>query len=98
MECEGNFNFRLNRLKVSFRREKERLEKEKEEREKNRNRVRVKALSNFSYTHLVFENRHVDPRIKRLEGLEKFDPFGSVEEKSLHLFLAAFFAQINVVL
>lgn len=36
---------------------------------KNGNRVRVKALSNFSYTHLVFENRHVDPRIKRLEGL-----------------------------
>lgn len=69
---------------------------------KNGNRVRVKALSNFSYTHLVFENRHVDPRIKRLEGLGS-GKFGlEASKKSPFAFPSppapSFFPRINVLL
>lgn len=53
---------------------------------KNGNRALVKALSNFLYTHLVFENRHVDPRIKRLQGLG-WGKFGlRASKKSLFTF------------
>lgn len=60
-----------------------------------------KALSNFSYTHLVFENRHVDPRIKRLEGLST-GKFGlEASKKSLFAFFLprpCLFVRIKVVL